>query len=192
MTIRQFSIIAAASVIVAFAAGFGVAASLSRDSSGLAHGNHSGSGPMPKQAGQGAFAAMAEIVSLLERDEATDWSLVNIDALRKHLQDMNALTLGAEAKAELSEKVVRFVVTGDKAVARALQNMVPAHARELDNMSEWSAVGVATEGGATLTITAKNEAALARIKGLGFFGLMATGAHHQAHHLAMASGARAH
>jgi len=44
------------------------------------------------------------------------------------------------------------------------------------------------EGGYTMEVLGKNAVTNAKIKGLGFFGLMATGSHHQMHHLMMASG----
>ena len=47
----------------------------------------------PTEAGQDAFAAMAEIVKLLDADPATDWSKVDLEALRRHLVDMNVVTL---------------------------------------------------------------------------------------------------
>jgi hypothetical protein len=41
--------------------------------------------PQPTEPGQGAFAAIAEIIALLEADPNTDWSKVDITALREHL-----------------------------------------------------------------------------------------------------------
>ena len=46
-------------------------------------------------------------------------------------------------------------------------------------------------GGVRLTVTAKtpqDPGAVARIRGLGFAGLLALGGHHGPHHLAMARG----
>jgi hypothetical protein len=50
-------------------------------------------------------------------------------------------------------------------------------------------VEVEVEGGARMTVTGPNPA---MIRGLGFFGVMALGMHHQAHHMALASGADPH
>ncbi len=156
-------------------------------SAGKVHGSHS-SGSMPVENGQAAFAAIAEIVRLLEADPNTDWSKVNIKALRNHLVDMNALTLSAKVKVMQVEQSIRFVATGMGETVRALQSMVPAHARELNKMAQWSASGRVLNDGAELTILPVDDRAGSKILGLGFFGLMATGAHHQAHHLAIASG----
>ncbi|MFK7846119.1 MAG: hypothetical protein AB8G77_12540 [Rhodothermales bacterium] len=146
----------------------------------------------PTEQGQSSFAAIAEIVTILENNPNTDWSKVNINALREHLVDMDALTLGANASMEIDENSITFIATGTGPSLRALQNMVPAHANELDKMNEWSAIGEKTEKGAVLKITPQDTSQLARIKALGFFGLMATGGHHQPHHLGMASGTMVH
>ncbi|MFD0917563.1 hypothetical protein ACFQ14_14225 [Pseudahrensia aquimaris] len=151
------------------------------------HHNH-GSGSQPTEAGQSAFAAIAEIVAILNADQNTDWSQVDIKSLRSHLVDMNALTLASKTEMQVDGMRVRFVVTGSQSVIRAAQNMVPAHARELNKSPEWAALGKANPTGATLTMTATSDNVLKRIEALGFYGLMATGAHHQPHHLGMAKG----
>jgi hypothetical protein len=53
---------------------------------------HNGQPNMP---GQDAFGAIQEIVAILEADSNTDWSKVDITALREHLIDMNEVTLKA-------------------------------------------------------------------------------------------------
>jgi hypothetical protein len=147
---------------------------------------------LPTEPGQSAFAAIAEIVSILESDPNTDWSKVNLNALREHFIDLTALTLGANVAMSENEESIVFEAVGTGVTIRALQNMVPAHANELNKMANWQAMGEATEKGAVLTITPNKSTELTRIKALGFFGLMATGAHHQPHHLGMARGTMAH
>lgn len=51
----------------------------------------------PTSPGQDAFGAIQEIVSILDLDPNTDWSKVDIAALREHLIDMNEVTLHAVA-----------------------------------------------------------------------------------------------
>lgn len=104
----------------------------------------------PSEQGQSAFAAIAEIVTILENDPNTNWSKVNINALREHLVDMNALTLNASVSIEKSTTSIIFDAAGTGTTLRALQNMVPAHARELDKMDDWTAVGEKTDKGAIL------------------------------------------
>lgn len=158
----------------------------------VAHGSHSAEAmtahDVPKEAGQSAFAAVAEIVAMLETDPQTNWSRVDITALREHLVDMDQLMLGAEASASFNDHTAMFSIRGDGPVLRAIQAMVPAHAIELSRIDGWDSSTTITEDGATLHITVAREGELAKIKALGFFGVMALGAHHQPHHLAMARG----
>ncbi len=142
----------------------------------------------PTEAGQGAFAAIAEIVAILEADPETDWSKVDISSLRQHLLDMSALTLAAQAAEQPVDGGLKIEVSGEGRAREAIQRMVPAHAAELDKLSTWSASADVNDSGATLVVTSSDLIEQAKIRGLGFFGLMATGSHHQAHHLAMAKG----
>src|SRR5579859_2920628 len=57
-----------------------------------------GTSGIPKQPGQGAFAAIQEIVEILEADPHTDWSKVDINALQQHLIDMDNVTLHARVE----------------------------------------------------------------------------------------------
>ena len=79
----------------------------------------------PAKSGQSAFAAIQEIVSILEADPATDWSKVDIDALRQRLVDMNNVTLSRESHRSCSRR--RHSVRRD---GRWLgQQFDPAHGR---------------------------------------------------------------
>jgi hypothetical protein len=151
-----------------------------------------GAALQPAEPGQGAFAAIAEIVALLEADPNTDWSTVDVAALRGHLVDMNELILNAIAREEPIPGGLRITVTGEGRTLRAIRNMVPAHAAELAKIEGWQVEGPAQDEGARLTVTSTDPRQQARIRGLGFFGLMATGAHHQAHHWAIATGQPVH
>lgn len=142
----------------------------------------------PQEAGQAGFAAIAEVVKLLESDADTDWSTVNINALREHLLDMNHLVMGAAVEEQAIDGGMRFNVTGQGKVLNAIHNMVPAHTNELNKMPDFSATTESIEQGTALIITSNDETTIAKIKGLGFFGLMAIGSHHQAHHYMMATG----
>lgn len=162
---------------------------------GHAHGAapaRSGPGPLPRLAGQDAFAALQEIVRLLEADPATDWTRIDLDALRLHLVDMAEVMLRAEAATRRIEGGVEATATGQGRTLAALRRMVPAHARELDGMPGWRAQAEVLPDGVRLTVTSTDPKEAAYIRGLGFFGLMASGAHHQAHHLAIARGGHAH
>ena len=69
--------------------------------------------------------------------------------------------------------------------------MVVPHAIELDRLPSFAARTESISGGVRLTVLARNPddaKVVARTRGLGFAGLITDGAHHQAHHLAMAKG----
>ena len=157
-----------------------------------AHGLHDGSAALPSEGGQSAFAAIAEIVALLDADPQTDWSKVDIAALREHLVDMNSLMLQAKATSTVEGDTIRFQVGGEAGVLRAIQAMVPAHAVELDRSGPWTVTAEATSGGAILVVKSATEDDQRKAMALGFFGLMAKGSHHQPHHLAMARGLMGH
>lgn len=144
---------------------------------------------MPVETGQAAFAALAEIVAILDADPETDWSRVDIDALRDHLADMDQLTLHAQVETQaLDGGRVRFEVTGDDQTRKAIQAMVPVHAGMVRDATGWSIVVDQAPDGVVLIIDAQSPEARTRLKALGFFGFMTLGAHHQAHHLQIARG----
>ncbi len=145
--------------------------------------------PVATEGGQGGFTAIAEIVALLQADPNTDWSKVNIDGLREHLVDMNEVAINATAKSASTERSVTFTVTGNGRALKAVHAMVPAHAGVLTKSTNWTVEAKVTDTGATMTLISDNPHELQKIKALGFFGVMATGAHHQAHHMLMATGA---
>ena len=142
--------------------------------------------------GQGAFAALSEVVRVLEADPATDWSKVDLDGLRDHLRDMDRLVSDAAVRTEDLADGLRMSVTGDADTIATVRRMVPAHAAELARDERWRVEAATTDEGAMLTVTSDDPATVARIKGLGFFGLMASQDHHREHHLMMALGRGPH
>ena len=61
---------------------------------------HPMQGNVPTLPGQDAFGAIGEIVAMLEADPKTDWSKIDLEALRQHLIDMNDVTLHADVVAK--------------------------------------------------------------------------------------------
>jgi len=157
------------------------------------HGMHEGAA-VPTIPGQDAFGAIQEIVRMLDADPETDWSKVDLEGLRQHLIDMNDVTLKAEATATPIAGGVAIAITGTGRTIEAIQRMVPAHAQEVEqtHLNGWSAKTDMLPNGVTLTVTASDPAEVAHIRGLGFIGLLASGRHHQPHHLAMARGELSH
>ena len=148
--------------------------------------------PVLTEPGQGAFAALSEVVRVLEADPSTDWSKVDLTGLREHLRDMDRLVSDAVVATETLPDGLRMTITGDAGTVATVRRMVPAHAAELAKDGHWVVEAAATDDGAELTVTSGDPAVVARIKGLGFFGLMASQDHHREHHLTMARGLDAH
>ena len=147
---------------------------------------------IPTEPGQAAFGAIQEIVGKLQADPQTDWSKVDVDALRQHLIDMDEVTMRAAAQKEPIDNGLRIKVTGSDRTLEAIQRMVPEHARDIDGMYGWTVRTTALPNGVELTVTASNPADVQKIRALGFMGIMVQGGHHQMHHLAMAKGEPMH
>ena len=148
-------------------------------------------GGVPTMPGQDAFGAIAEIVRILDADPATDWGKVDIERLRQHLTDMNEVVLRSTVKQTPVAGGLAMEITGTGRTEQAVRAMVVPHAVELDRMPSFAARTETLPGGVRLTVVAQrpDDAKLvARIRGLGFAGLIIEGAHHQPHHLAMAKG----
>jgi hypothetical protein len=155
---------------------------------GMAHGATAGE---PSQPGQAAFGALAEVVRLLDADPDTDWSRVDLERVRQHLIDMDEVLLRAAVKQTSVAGGLAMDVTGSGRTEQAIRAMLPAHAEELDRMPAYAAKAEPIAGGVRLTVTAKNAGdakAVARLRGLGFAGLLTEGSHHGPHHLALARG----
>ena len=149
-----------------------------------------GTAPALREGGQSAFAAIQEITAALMADPATDWSRVDIGALRQHLIDMDNVTLRADVVREDIVGGARFTVTSaDPVVQASIRAMVMAHVATMNGVEGWDMRAEEVDGGAVMTVTGTD---IARIRGLGFIGLMTVGMHHQAHHLALASGQNPH
>jgi hypothetical protein len=151
------------------------------------HGQQFGAAGAPTMPGQDAFGAIQEVVQILGADLKTDWSKVNIAALREHLIDMNEVTLHAVASERMTNDGIEIAVTGEGRTLAAIKRMVPAHVRELASLG-WKADTQDLPNGLMLTVKATEAQPLAKLKALGFMGLMVQGAHHQQHHLMMAKG----
>ncbi len=147
--------------------------------------------PKPTEPGQSAFAAIQEIVGILEADPNTDWSKVNIDALRQHLIDMSNVTLEAEVTNEPVDGGMRFVVTGIGPVRDSIQRMVTSHAAIMNGVDGWRFEAAEIGNGAALTVRPPAQD-VAMLRGLGFFGIMTLGMHHQHHHMMIARGQNPH
>ena len=157
----------------------------SQDSSAAQH-------TIPASSGQEIFGAIQEIVLLLERDPATDWTRVDIAKLREHLVDMNEVAVNARVVRHELEDGLRIDVLGEGRTLQALQRMVPAHVSMMRQASDWDITLTPLEDGLRLVWRTQDPGEISKLKGLGFFGFMASGDHHRPHHLAMAQGRPMH
>jgi hypothetical protein len=147
---------------------------------------------MPRESGQAAFGAIAEVVAILEADPRTDWSKVDVDSLRAHLVDMDNVTLRARVTSIPVARGMRFEIAGDGPVRDSIRRMTKSHAAMTGGTDGWHASVTETADGAAMIVTSDDPAGARKIRALGFFGVMSGGVHHQSHHLMMAKGEMHH
>ena len=157
----------------------------------MSKGEHREGDGRPTEAGQAAFAATQEIVQILDTDPQTDWSKVDIEALRQHLIDMSNVTLAAEVRSEQIDDGMRFTVTGEGAVRDSIRRMTSAHAATMDGIDGWYFMAKETNRGSIFEVRVPSKDA-GKLKALGFIGVMTRGMHHQEHHLMIARGGHPH
>jgi hypothetical protein len=95
---------------------------------------------------------------------------------------MNDVALRSEVSAASVPGGLTMDVTGTGRTEQAIGRMVVLHTAELNAMPEWSARTQEIPGGLRLTVVSKkpdDSKTIARIRGLGFIGLLVQGAHHQ-------------
>lgn len=109
-----------------------------------------------------------------------------MEGLRQHLIDMDNVTLRAHVHAQEVDGGAGFEARSqDAAVTSSIRAMVPAHAATMDGVEGWTMRAEEIPDGAALTVTGADPD---RIRVLGFIGIMTVGMHHQALHLALATG----
>jgi len=146
---------------------------------------------LPTLPGQAAFGAISEIVAILKADASTDWSKVNFEALRQHLIDMDEVTMRAAVTQHPVPGGFEADVTGAAKTAGAIRRMLGSHTKMLSQGAIYRASATDIPGGARLRVVAadpRDAAVVARIRGLGFAGIITEGDHHVRHHLAIARG----
>ena len=146
------------------------------------------------EAGNDAFGTIQEVIKKFNADPNTDWTKVNLEALRQHLLDMNDMTLNVDV---ISQKKVEhgleaIIKPTTTRAALALARVFKAHPAQLQRETGWHMVIVKQGQKYILTTTSPNKKEADKIRGLGYIGLMAYGNHHQFHHWAMATGKNPH
>jgi hypothetical protein len=111
--------------------------------------------------------------------------------LRQHLIEMDEVTLRSAATQRNVDGGVEMNVTGAGRTISAIRQLVGSHAATLEMGGTYHAVSTDIPSGVKLTVTARdpNDAkTIARIRGLGFAGIITEGNHHAQHHIALARG----
>ena len=65
--------------------------------------------------GQSAMAVLSDVIKQLQSNPDTDWSQVNIEALRQHLIDMDRIALYANAQSSEINGGAQFTISADDA-----------------------------------------------------------------------------
>lgn len=150
---------------------------------------HAGANSPVSEPGHGAFAAVAEIAPQLQSDPATDWTRVDFEALRRHLINMDNVTLRSAVEVTDVPGGAPFAISAtDPEIADSRVRMVTGHAAAMDDPAGRRYQVATGDTGAVLTVTGD----AAQIRTLGFIGVMTMRMHHQAHHWAIATGGPPH
>lgn len=155
--------------------------------------------PQPKnhpliEAGNDIFAALQEVISALNADPKTDWSEVNLTALKEHLLDMRDMVINVElvSKKALKNGSEILIKPTNKRARQAMKRVLSGHPAQLKQETGWNMSVTKQTDTYLLTTTTENQAEVSKIIGLGYIGLMAHGSHHQPHHWSMATGSNPH
>ena len=145
------------------------------------------------ESGTDPFATLQEVIAALESNTNTNWEKVNIEALRLHLVEMQDMTINVDVKQQYIDNGFQAVVTPttNRAV-QSLTRVLSGHPAQMKAETGWDMQVRDNNGVFTLTVTTDNAIDVAKIRGLGYIGVMAYGNHHQPHHWAIASGDNPH
>ena len=145
------------------------------------------------ESGTDPFATLQEVVTALEANPDTNWEKVNIEALRLHLVEMQDMTINVDVKHQYIDNGFQAVVTPttNRAV-KSLTRVLSGHPAQMKAETGWDMQVSNNDDIFTLTVVSKKAHEVAKIRGLGYIGVMSYGNHHQPHHWAMASGENPH
>jgi hypothetical protein len=145
------------------------------------------------ESGTDPFATLQEVITALEANPGTNWEKVNIEALRLHLVEMQDMTINVDVKHQYIDNGFQAVVTPttNRAV-KSLTRVLSGHPAQMKAETGWDMQVSNNDDIFTLTVVSKKAHEVAKIRGLGYIGVMSYGNHHQPHHWAMASGENPH
>ncbi len=140
--------------------------------------------------GNEIFGTIQEVVQELEADPNTDWSKVDLEALRQHLLEMKAFTEEVQVISQKSIKngtVIQVKPKTERAVG-ALKKLFNMHPVMLKKEKGWDMTAKQENGQWVITVTTDNDTEVEKIRALGYIGVLAEGSHHQLHHWMIATG----
>ncbi len=159
----------------------------------LKHSNHKAM--MLHEAGVDIFATVQEVIRQLSANPDTDWTQVNLEDLRQHLRDMHEFSYNVDVVSQQAiDKGVKVRVKPvTKRAEEALKRVLNAHPKMLKMEMNWDMQWRRRKDNSyEITVTTKQADEVAKIRGLGYIGLLAIGNHHQIHHWLMATGRNPH
>lgn len=136
-----------------------------------------------------ALGEIQRTVGLLLADPTTDWSEVRVSRLRDRLADLDEITMHARADEREVPGGLEISVGGGEETLASLRRLVPEHVRRMDGFRGWK-VTLEGDGGEALRLSIKTDdaAEVEIVRGLGFFGFLATGVHRPQNNLAVVRG----
>lgn len=158
------------------------------------HEHHSAEAPGLSEPGQPIFGVVQEVIRRLEADSTTNWEDVDLEALRQHLIDMHQVALHVEVVYQYPiEGGIHIRVRPTTAAAAAsLDRVLRAHPTPLKHETGWTMAVTRGDGYRDLRITTSEAAEVAKVRALGYIGILAHGGHHQQHHWMIATGQPPH
>lgn len=142
---------------------------------------------LPRGGGD-ALGTIQETVGLLLADPTTDWRDVRVSRLRQHLADLDEIVARSEVDERPVDGGLAITAGGSERTLAALRRAVPEHVRATDGFMDWE-VTVRDAGDALeLTITTDDADEVAVVRGLGFFGYLASGVNRPQSHLGLVRG----
>ena len=147
-----------------------------------------------KEAGNAVFGTIQEAIKQLDANPNTDWTKVDLEGLRQHLIDMENFTIHVDvvSSKDIDKGTVVVVKPTTDAAKVSLIRALAAHPSMLKQESGWDMTAKADGDAFVLTIETNKPEEIARLRALGYIGVMALGDHHQVHHWGMASGNNPH
>ena len=140
--------------------------------------------------GNDIFGTIQEVVQKLEANPNTDWSKVDLEALRQHLLDMKAFTEEVQvvSKKPIENGVEIHVQPQTERAVGALQRLFSMHPAMIKSERGWDMTAKQSGRQWTITCTTKEKSEVEKVRALSYIGLLTEGAHHQMHHWMIAAG----